>query len=108
MAGSSGEPAEKKIKLSKPDNLENGATTNGKENGEKGSERCYAWGGDLTVYDKQNRCLLEDGEYELPLEPLDDPHKPNLQPTTWEFIDPPLQLVSFFAFHYLVKHFLNQ
>jgi polycomb protein SUZ12 len=46
----------------------------------------HQYGTDLIIYDKQNRCLLSDGDYELLLEPLTPGTKTSVALSSWEYI----------------------
>ncbi|KAG8314562.1 Polycomb protein suz12 [Homalodisca vitripennis] len=54
--------------------------------GEEGGWHQY--GTDLIIYDKQNRCLLSDGDYELLLEALTPGAKISHALSAWEYIGP--------------------
>ncbi|XP_075225635.1 polycomb protein Su(z)12 [Lycorma delicatula] len=82
------EPAQKKKKLNgtgKP------VGVNGIEEGSNNGS-WHQFGTDLVIYDKQNRCLLSDGDYELLLEELNtNPAagtKVSTALTSWEYIGP--------------------
>lgn len=55
------------------------------------------FGTDLVIYDKQNRCLLTDGEYDFFLEEIQPGTKIAHTLSTWEDID---HEVLFQAIHY--------
>ncbi|XP_054285941.1 polycomb protein suz12-B-like isoform X2 [Macrosteles quadrilineatus] len=46
----------------------------------------HQYGTDLIIYDKQNRCLLSDGHYELLLEPMTPGSKTSIALSSWEYI----------------------
>lgn len=48
----------------------------------------HQYGTDLIIYDKQNRCLLSDGDYELLLEALTPGSKISHALSSWEYIGP--------------------
>lgn len=82
------EPAQKRKKLNGNGKM---VSINGIEEGPNNGS-WHQFGTDLVIYDKQNRCLLSDGDYDLLLEELSANPSAGTKVSSvlpsWEYIEP--------------------